>query len=406
MTVPAADKSPGDERTDKEKAGSFREEVRGFLNDNLSPELAARSRAGYYLSKDELMGWHRALARRGWIGANWPVQYGGPGWTPQQRYEFEDECAKAGAPILITVGINQVASLLIKCGTEEQKARHLPAIRAGDAIWCQGFSEPQAGSDLASLRCKAERVGDEYVINGSKIWTTAAHWSDWCFLLVRTDSSGRKQEGITILLLDMKTPGITVRPIIGIDGMHSLNETFLDNGRIPVSNRVGEENKGWALMKVFLGNERISAAGIWKCRAHFERLCMIARRQQREGRPLIEHPRFRSRIAWLEIRMRALEVILLGIINDPAKATGMEASLLKLRGTEVQQELLLLMSEAAGPYAVPFHPDALSGGWDGEPIGPEFATPTTAAYLFWRKGTISGGSSEIMRNLIAQNILG
>ena len=239
MTVPAADKRLDDEHADMGRAGSFREEVRRFLLDNLSPGLAARSRAGYYLSKDELMGWHRALARRGWIGANWPVQYGGPGWTPQQRYEFEDECAKAGAPILIAVGINQVASLLIKCGTGEQKARHLPAIRAGDAIWCQGFSEPQAGSDLASLRCKAERVGDEYVINGSKIWTTAAHWSDWCFLLVRTDSSGRKQEGITILLLDMKTPGVTIRPIIGIDGMHSLNETFLDNVRIPVSNRVG-----------------------------------------------------------------------------------------------------------------------------------------------------------------------
>jgi alkylation response protein AidB-like acyl-CoA dehydrogenase len=388
------------------EASAFRLEVREFLREKLSPQLAARSRAGYYLSKAELIGWHKTLAARGWIGGNWPVEHGGPGWTPQQRYEFEDECAKAGAPILITVGINQVAALLIRYGTPEQKARHLPAIRSGDAVWCQGFSEPQAGSDLASLRCRAERVGDEYVINGSKIWTTAAHWSDWCFLLVRTDSSGRKQEGITILLMDMKTPGVTVRPIIGIDGMHSLNETFLDDVRIPVSNRVGEEGKGWGLMKVFLGNERFSAAGIWKCRAHFERLCTIARTQVREGRPLIEHPRFRSRIAWLEIRMRALEVILLGVINDPAKATGVEASLLKLRGTEVQQELLLLMSEAAGPYAVPFHPEALSGGWSGEPIGPEFATPATAAYLFWRKGTISGGSSEIMRNLIAQNVMG
>lgn len=388
------------------QATDFRQEVREFLREHLSAQLAARSRAGYYLSKAELIGWHRAMARRGWIGANWPVEHGGPGWTPQQRFEFEDECAKAGAPIIIMVGINQVAALLIKYGTRAQQDRHLPAIRAGDEVWCQGFSEPQAGSDLASLRCRAERIGDEYVVNGSKIWTTAAHWSDWCLLLVRTDSSGRKQEGITILLLDMKTPGITVRPIIGIDGMHSLNETFLDNVRIPVSNRVGEENKGWALMKVFLGHERISAAGIWKCRAHFERLCMIARSQLRDGRPLIEHPRFRSRIAWLEIRMRAMEVILLGIINDPAKAAGVEASLLKLRGTEVQQELLLMMSEAAGPYAMPFHAEALSSGWQGEAVGPEFATPTTASYLFWRKGTISGGSSEIMRNLIAQKILG
>ena len=385
---------------------AFRGEVRAFLAENLSRELAERVQAGYYLSKDELFGWHRALHRRGWSGINWPVEYGGPGWSPMQKYVFEEECAEAGAPIIIMMGLNQVAALLIGCGTDEQKKRHLPRILDGTDLWCQGFSEPNAGSDLASLKCPAVRDGDHYVVNGNKIWTTAAHWSDWCFLLVRTSNTGKKQEGITILLLDMKTPGITIRPIIGLDGMHSLNQLFLDNVRIPVDCRVGEEGKGWGLMKVFLGHERISAAGIWKCKAHFSRLVAIARREQRDGRPLIESPRFRDRLAWLEIRMRALEVILLGIINDPSKATGVEASLLKLRGTEVQQELLELMSEASGIYAIPFHPEVLREGWQDEPIGPEFAATATPFYLFWRKATISGGSSEIMRTVISQTLMG
>lgn len=380
----------------------FRLEVRDFLSAKLSPELAERVQAGYYLSKPELDGWHRALYERGWSGTNWPKEYGGPGWTPMQKYVFEDECSQAGAPTLVMMGLNQVAALLMAAGTEEQKRRHLPGILDGSDLWCQGLSEPNSGSDLASLKCPAYRDGDAYVVDGSKIWTTAAHWASWCFLLVRTDNEGPKQEGITILLLDMQTPGITIRPIIGLDGMHSLNQLFLDKVRIPVSCRVGEEGKGWNLMKLFLGHERISAAGIWKCKVQFARLTMIARKAQRNGRPLAENLRFRERLAWLEIHMRALEVILLSIINDPSKAKGIEASMLKLRGTELQQEMLAMMSEAAGQYAVPFHPEILRTGWTEEPIGPEFATTATPFYLFWRKSTISGGSSEIMRNVIAQ----
>lgn len=389
---------------DTQTLDDFRQEVRDFLAAKLSPALAERVHAGYYLSKPELDGWQRSLHERGWAGTNWPQEYGGPGWTPMQKYIFEDECSRAGAPILVMMGLNQVASLLMAAGTEEQKRRHLPRILDGSDLWCQGLSEPNSGSDLASLKCPAWRDGDEYVVDGGKIWTTAAHWANWCFLLVRTGSDGPKQEGITILLLDMKTPGITIRPIIGLDGMHSLNQLFLDKVRIPVSCCVGEEGKGWALMKVFLGHERISAAGIWKCKAHFARLTMIARNTLRNGRPLIENARFREGLAWLEIRMRALEVILLSIINDPAKAKGIEASMLKLRGTELQQEMLAMMSEAAGQYAVPFHPDILRTGWTEEPIGPEFATTATPFYLFWRKSTISGGSSEIMRNVIAQGL--
>ncbi|MGE0802610.1 MAG: acyl-CoA dehydrogenase family protein [Lautropia sp.] len=381
---------------------AFRQEVRDFLAENLSPELAERVKSGYYLDRPELDRWHRALYERGWAAANWPREHGGPGWTPMQRYVFEDECANAGAPILIMMGLNQVGALLMAAGTEAQKQRHLPRILDGSDLWCQGLSEPNSGSDLASLKCPARRDGDVYVVDGSKIWTTAAHWANWCFLLVRTSSDGPKQDGITILLLDMKTPGITIRPIIGLDGMHSLNQLFLDGVRIPVSCRVGEEGKGWPLMKYFLGHERLSAAGIWKCKAHFARLGVIARATLRDGRPLAENPRFRDRMAWLEIRMRALEVLLLSIIDDSAKAKGAEGAMLKLRGTELQQEILAMTSEAAGPYAVPFHPEILRTGWTEEPVGPEFATTATPFYLFWRKSTISGGSSEIMRNVIAQ----
>ncbi|MFM9993287.1 MAG: acyl-CoA dehydrogenase family protein [Burkholderiaceae bacterium] len=384
----------------------FRQEIQQFLKSHLSAELSARVRAGYYLSKEELANWNLALSKQGWTGFNWPREYGGPGWSPMQRYIFEEESAKAGAPILITIGLNQVAALLMAYGTPAQKKQHLSGIQDGSDIWCQGFSEPQAGSDLASMKCQAQLEGDHYVINGTKTWTTAAHWSSWCLLLARTDSSGKKQEGLTLLLLDMKTPGITIRPIIGIDGIHSLNQLFLDNVKIPVHQRVGEEGKGWGLMKVFLGHERISAAGIWRCRAHFDRLCHIARHQMRGSRPLLEHPVFKAKLAMIEIRMRALEIILLGIMNDPSRATDIEASHLKLRGTQTQQELLRMISEAAGEYALPFHQTSISKGWGEQtPIGPDFAATSTPAYFFWRKATISGGSSEVMRNLIAQKLL-
>ena len=385
---------------------AFREEVRGFLRENLSSHVAERVRAGYYLSKEELFDWQQALFRRGWIGADWPKEYGGPGWTPVQRYIFEEECAEAGAPILITLGLSQAATLLMVHGSEAQKRRFLPKILDGTEFWCQGWSEPNAGSDLAGLKCSARREGDHYVVNGTKIWTTIAHWSDWCFLLVRTDSSGRKHEGITILLVDMKSPGITIRPIISLDGMHSLNQLFLENLRVPIENRVGEEGQGWNLMRAVLGKERLSAAGVWKCKSMYNRLRAIAKDEMREGRPLLEQPRFRERLAWLDIRIRALEVMLLGIVADSKNMTTAIASLLKLRGTEIQQELLAMTSEAAGHYALPFFPDVLRTGWVEDPVGPVFATPATPFYLFWRKSSISGGSNEVMRNVIADELMG
>jgi alkylation response protein AidB-like acyl-CoA dehydrogenase len=393
--------------SDQNEFEAFRKEVQTFLREKLPRETAERCMAGFYLSHDEQRAWHRALHERGWIAPHWPQEYGGTGWSPIERQIFDQECADAGAPLLVMIGLNQVAALLIAFGTEEQKARYLPAIHDGSEFWCQGFSEPGAGSDLANLRCGAVRDGNHYVVNGSKLWTTGAHYAHWCVLLVRTDASGKKQEGITILLLDMKTPGITVRPIIGLDGMHSLNELFLDNVRVPVSCRIGAENNGWSLMKVFLGHERISAAGVWKFKAHFSRLCALARTEQRGARPLIEYPRFRDELALLEVRMRALEAILLDIFDDPVKLTGVGASLLKVAGIEIQQELLRLFSDAAGYYAIPFLSDVMRYGWQDEvPIGPVFAAPATPNYLFWRKGSISGGSTEVMLNMIADAILG
>lgn len=385
----------------------FAEEVRAFLREKLPPATAERSLAGFQVSREEQLAWHRALHERGWSAVNWPPEFGGPGWSAAERQIFDRECADAGAPLLVTIGLNQVAALLIAYGTDAQKARHLPGIRDGSSSWCQGFSEAQAGSDLANLRCAAVRQGDEYVVNGTKLWTTAAHYAQWCILLVRTSNAKRKQEGITILLLDMKTPGITVRPIIGLDGMHSLNELFLDDVRVPVTCRVGGENQGWSLMRVFLGHERISAAGIWKFKAHYRRLCALARNEMRGGTRLIDDRRFRDELALLEVRMRALEAILLDITYDDSLATGTTAALLKLAGTEVQQALLRLFSDAAGYYAIPFQPEVMRDGLsDHESIGPAFAAPATPNYLFWRKGSISGGSSEIMLNLIADAVLG
>lgn len=385
----------------------FRLEVRAFLREKLAPEVAERVKAGYYFSKDELFLWQRELFKKGWIGINWPKEFGGPNWTPMQKCIFEDECAKAGAPVLITLGLNQGAALLINFGTEKQKNRYLPRILDGTETWCQGFSEPGAGSDLANLKCAAKRDGDCYVINGTKIWTTAAHWADWCFLLVRTDSSGRKQEGITILIVDMKLPGITIRPIIGIDGMHSLNQVFFDDVRVSTEQRVGEENRGWDLMKVVLGTERISAAGIWKAKAHFERLCEISKRNGKNDRRLIDHPRFRDRLALVGLRLRAAEGLLLEVLVNSEKIQGIDAHVLKLIGTHLQQDILGMISEAAECYALPFDHQVLREGWgNDDPIGPGFAAPSTPFYLFWRKSSISGGASEVIRNMIAHTLLG
>lgn len=379
----------------------FRAEVRCFLTNALPDELAARVKAGHTLSRDELMFWHRTLHGRGWVAPGWPTEHGGAGWSILQRHVFDEECSDAGAPSIIPMGLTIVGPLLIAHGTDEQRARYLPRILDGSEIWCQGWSEPEAGSDLASLRCHAERVDDEYVVNGTKIWTTFAQWADRCMLLARTATGDRRQFGITILLVDMRDPGVSVRPLPSLDGMHVLNQIYFDNVRVPVSDRVGPEDEGWSLLKSTVGHERILNADVGRARAMLDRLIRIV--QATPG----AQPGLVSRAARAAIRFRALEVLVMRALDssDPANAPG--TSVIKVRGTELQQEISWLMSEALGLYGLPYLPEVMQAGWQDEtPIGPDDAATVTPFYLFWRKASISAGTSEIMRNLIAQQILG
>lgn len=386
----------------------FRQEVREFLANNIPSVTAERCKTGYYMSKDEIMDWHKKLATKGWSVQNWPVEVGGTGWSLMQKYIYDDEAARAGAPVIPGAAVNMVGTLLNNFGSEEQKRRFLPPIRSGEQIWCQGWSEASAGSDLASLKCAARLSGSEYIINGTKLWTSNAHRADWCMLLTRTSSSERKQEGITILLVDMKTPGITVRPIISLDGMHSLNEVHFQDVHIPAENRVGDEGKGWPMMRgMVLDSERLSAANIFRAKAFLDRLFTIARQQKRNGKPLIEYPPFRRRLTWLELRLRPLRTIYLELVTSPRESWGTLPSVLKMQGTRLTQDIVEMTSEAAGYYGIPFHPHAIRDGWGSEqPIGPEFATPITPNFFYLRQISISGGASEIHRNMIAKEYLG
>jgi alkylation response protein AidB-like acyl-CoA dehydrogenase len=387
----------------------FRQQVRSFLAENLSPATARRSKSGYYLAKNEVWDWQNALSRKGWSVRNWPVEYGGTGWSLLQKHIFDEECARAGAPVIPGAGINMVGSLLLNFGAPEQKERFLPGIRSGESVWCQGWSEAQAGSDLANLRCKAVRDGDHYVVNGTKLWTSNAQHADMCMLLVRTSTIGRKQDGITILLVDLKTtPGITIRPIYTINGKHGTNEVHFDEVRAPVANRVGEEGRGWPMMRgIVLDHERISAAGITRAQASLERIHEVARTDLGDGTTLMENGAFRRRLAWLELKTRALHARLLEILATPSENWGTMPSVLKLQGSMLQQDLLEMLSEAAGWYAIPFHKDQMSDGWGNEPpIGPEFATTATSNFLIVRSITIAGGASEVQRNMIAKSLLG
>jgi alkylation response protein AidB-like acyl-CoA dehydrogenase len=391
---------------DSPEIQAFRQEVRAFLNERLSPELSARVQAGHYLSKDELIGWHRELYRRGWAAQEWPAEHGGTGWSALQKYVFEEEAAAAGAPLLIPMGLYMAGPLLIAYGTAEQKARFLPRILDGSEVWCQGFSEPGSGSDLASLRCAARREGDEYVVSGTKIWTTSAHWADWCLLLTRTARTARKHEGITILLVDMRSPGISIRPLPSLDGYHSLNQVFFDDVRVPAANRVGPEDGGWRVLMSMIGNERIMVADVGRTKALLYKLKRIAAEEKRDGVALIDTPRFRDRIARAEIDLLALEMTVLRLVDDPDPGKRPEASLLKVRGTEIQQGLTRLLSEAVGQYALPYDRDVLTDGWQGEPVGPDYAATLTPFYFFWRKSSISAGTNEIQRNIMARALLG
>ncbi|MFS2219058.1 acyl-CoA dehydrogenase family protein [Telluria sp. Tellsp104] len=385
---------------------AFRDQVRAFLEAALPADLRHKVANHLRLHKDDYVRWHRILARQGWAAPGWPREYGGPGWTPVQRHIFEEECARAGTPPVLPFGVNMVAPVIMAFGSEEQKAYYLPRILACEDWWCQGYSEPGAGSDLASLKTTAVRDGDHYIVNGQKTWTTLAQHADMIFCLVRTDPAVRKQEGISFLLIDMHAPGVTVRPIIMLDEDHEVNEVFFDNVRVPVANLVGQENRGWTYAKYLLGHERTGIAAVGRSKRELARLKALARREQKNGAPLLRDPLFAAKVADLEIELMALEMTVLRVLAQADKAPGPEASVLKVRGTEIQQRLSELMVEAAGPLALPFDPAYLEGEQAHSAIDDDFAAPLLPHYFNFRKTSIYGGSNEIQRNIISQMILG
>ncbi|WP_413671281.1 acyl-CoA dehydrogenase family protein [Massilia cellulosiltytica] len=385
---------------------AFRDQVRAFLEAELPADLRHKVADHLRLHKDDYVRWHRILARQGWAAPGWPREYGGPGWTPVQRHIFEEECARAGTPPVLPFGVNMVAPVIMAFGSEEQKAYYLPRILACEDWWCQGYSEPGAGSDLASLKTTAVRDGDHYIVNGQKTWTTLAQHADMIFCLVRTDPAVRKQEGISFLLIDMHAPGVTVRPIIMLDEDHEVNEVFFDNVRVPVANLVGQENRGWTYAKYLLGHERTGIAAVGRSKRELARLKALARREQKNGAPLLRDPLFAAKVADLEIELMALEMTVLRVLAQADKAPGPEASVLKVRGTEIQQRLSELMVEAAGPLALPFDPAYLEGEQAHSAIDDDFAAPLLPHYFNFRKTSIYGGSNEIQRNIISQMILG
>ncbi len=384
---------------------AFQAEVRQFFADVLDQELVALlsgAEAAPRL-KEGMIEYQRRLNAKGWMAPGWPVEYGGQDWSVTQHFIFNAERGKAGAPAPVAFGVTMVAPVIYTYGTEEQKARFLPRILNSEDWWCQGYSEPGAGSDLASLQCKAERDGDDYVVNGSKIWTSYAQAADWIFCLVRTDSSGRKQEGISFLLIDMKTPGVTVRPIDTIDGFHHLNEVFLENVRVPVENRIGEEGKGWTYAKSLLVHERLSIAEVADSKRNLDDLRVLARAESAGGQSLLDDPLFAKRLADVEIDLMALEFTELRVLASAAEGEmpGPESSLLKLQGTTIQQTLQELRMDVAGYYS-----QTLQGDLAPSQLGHDFADSAQKLYFRGRASSIYGGSDEVQKNVTAKHVLG
>ena len=391
---------------------AFRDHVRAWLAEKLPADLQHKVLNHKRLQREDFVRWHKIVNEQGWVAPAWPVEHGGTGWTKVQQHIWEEECARAGTPPILPFGVNMVAPVIIAFGNEAQKRHYLPRILSCEDWWCQGYSEPGSGSDLASLNTRAELVkspeGDHYLVNGQKTWTTLGQHADMMFCLVRTDTGARKQEGISFLLMDMKTPGITVRPIITLDEDHEVNEVFFDNVRVPVANLIGEENRGWTYAKYLLGHERTGIAAVGRSKRELAFLKRLCNRLQKAGRPLIQDPLFASKVAALEIDLMALEVTVLRVISQEArrKAPGPEASMLKVKGTEIQQRLTELMVEAAGPLGLPFDLNYLEGDDEHSAGGDDDAAPLMPYYFNYRKTSIYGGSNEIQKNIITQMILG
>jgi alkylation response protein AidB-like acyl-CoA dehydrogenase len=393
---------------------AFQQEVRDWITANMPPEVAEESRRSRtsHVSKERLLQWQKKLASRGWLCPNWPKEFGGPGWNSTQKFIFEMEMARADSPYLSSFSIKMVAPVLMKYGSEGQKKRFLPKIAAAEELWCQGYSEPGSGSDLASLRTKAERQGDHYVVNGQKIWTTNAHWADWMFCLVRTSNEGKRQEGISFLLIDMKTPGIKVDPIYLVDGTrtpmrHEVNQVFFTDVKVPVENRVGEENKGWTYAKYLLEFERGGQAHGPRLRKAFRHLQTLSKTQMDSAEPLSANPHWREKMAALEMEIDAIEMNELMFYSSlkTGDAPGNMASIVKMRGTEVGQKVTELAVEAVGWYGAPFT-ELRNYDSNVVPVGGDYVDDVAPRYFNTRKTTIYGGSSEVQRNVLAKAMLG
>jgi len=390
----------------------FREDIRAWVGDNLPQDLAEKVHGSLHLSRDDMQRWAKILGKKGWLGYGWPTEFGGPGWNSVQKHLFEEECALAGAPRVVPFGPVMVAPVIMAFGNAEQQQRFLPGIASGDVWWSQGYSEPGSGSDLASVKTRAERVGNKFVVNGQKTWTTLGQYGEWIFCLVRTSNEGKPQTGISFLLIDMKSPGVTVRPIIMLDGGHEVNEIFFDNVEVPAENLIGQENKGWTYAKYLLGHERTNIADVNRAKRELERLKRIAKA---EG--VYDDTRFRDEIAKMEVDIVALEMMVLRVLaaEKSGKNTLDIAGLLKIRGSEIQQRYSELMMLAAGPFALPLIREAMEAGWQGDqasrglqgfPGGAIHCAPLASSYFNTRKTTIYGGSNEVQRNIVAQFVLG
>ena len=387
---------------------AFREEVREFFRTALPEKLRAKLRAGHHVSKDEQVEWQRTLNKKGWAVPHWPVEWGGTGWDPVRQYIFREELMAAPAPEPLAFNASMCGPVIIQFGSEEQKKRFLPRMANLDDWWCQGFSEPGSGSDLASLKTSARRDGDFYVVNGQKSWTTLAQHADWIFCLVRTDPSAKPQRGISFLLIDMKTPGITVRPIITIEGGHEVNEVFFDDVRVPAENLVGEENRGWDYAKFLLGNERVGIARVGASKERVRRIKLLASEPRHGNPPMLENARFREKLAAIEVELKALEMTQMRVVANMATLEGKPdpaSSILKIKGSEIQQTLTELMVELAGPEALAYQPHGADGR--NEPAAaPEWALTSAPNFFNYRKVSIYGGSNEIQKNIISKQVLG
>ena len=382
---------------------AFREDIRAWVHANLPADIQHKVRNALRQTRDDMQRWAKILGKKGWLGHGWPKEFGGPGWNAVQKHLFEEECALAGAPRVVPFGPVMVAPVIMAFGNAEQQQRFLPGIASGDVWWSQGYSEPGSGSDLASLKCKAERVGDKFIVNGQKTWTTLGQYGEWIFCLVRTSSDGKPQTGISFLLIDMKSPGVSVKPIVLLDGEAEVNEVWFDNVEVPANNLIGEENKGWTYAKHLLSHERTNIADVNRSKRELERLKKIAKA---EG--VWDDFRFRDEIAKLEVDVVALEMMVLRVLS--AEKTGKNsldiAGLLKIKGSEIQQRYAELMMLAAGPFALPLIEEAMEAGWQGDYPGTALhCAPLAGTYFNMRKTTIYGGSNEVQRNIVSQVVL-